>query len=89
MTMWKISVPGKYIIIAPREEAGRSLPAISSGFTREPGCITRTSSSIAQPFVAANFSADGFVGGKTITKKEQSAIIATAKKEGAHIEELP
>lgn len=85
----KITHPsGKFSIIATREEAGKSLPEISAGFEREIGKITRVSSTSEQPYVAANYDANGsFVGGSTLTEGMYAQLLNKANKEGWTVEE--
>lgn len=88
MSKITIRVAGRYTIIASREEAGISLPAISDGFEKQAGRITRISSTEAQPYVGANFTEDGtFVGGMTMSESYRAAAIKKAREIGATIEE--
>ena len=74
---------GRYRIFAERREAGRSLPAISSGYDSEDGKILRISSTEPQPYVVARYDDTGrFVGGRTLTETLRDQMIAQAKKAG-------
>jgi len=90
MSMIKIISPdGKYALIADRDEAGKSLPPLSSGFSREPGTILRVSSTVAQPFICANYDAEGhFVGGRTYSEVNKNSAITALKEKGFRIEEI-
>lgn len=81
---------GKYSLIGLREEEGTDeFPAVAAGFEREEGKILRVSSTEEQPYIVANFTADGkFVGGSTISNSKYQAIIEGAEKAGLEIDHL-
>jgi len=76
--MRKITAPdGKYTIIASREEADVSWP------------IRRISCTTIQPYVAANFTAEGVaIGGKTMTAREVDQLTKKCRELNLAIEEL-
>jgi len=84
--MITISTGTRTTKIARREEAGKTLPGITEGFTREAGKITRVSSTAGQPYVAANYEEGTFIGGSTITQDQLSKLILAAARKGWAVE---